>query len=187
MWRYIIRIYEFRTFFNNVIFCWMNDINKTIQSSGVIAVPSGPKSHTFTVILAVFALQPRWHHKPWKGLFTSWVRHMTGASSELGLIFVQFSTLLNKGRLQYFDMLLWQNKLESWSYATQLFESIKLVNRLPCRWNYRFPFERAQKGKTVKCAGNIPYLQLHRAQKTDLTVIREHIEVKIRDMEQASN
>ena len=37
--------------------------------SGVIAVPSGPKSHTFTVILAVFAPQPRWRHKPWKGLF----------------------------------------------------------------------------------------------------------------------
>ena len=36
--------------------------------SGVIAVPSGPKSHTFTVILAVFAPQPRWRHKPWKGL-----------------------------------------------------------------------------------------------------------------------
>ena len=32
--------------------------------SGVIAVPSGPKSHTFTVILAVFAPQPRWRHKP---------------------------------------------------------------------------------------------------------------------------
>ena len=28
--------------------------------SGVIAVPVGPKSHTFTVILAVFAPQPRW-------------------------------------------------------------------------------------------------------------------------------
>ena len=31
--------------------------------SGVIAFPSGPKSHTFTVILAVFASQPRWRHK----------------------------------------------------------------------------------------------------------------------------
>ena len=31
--------------------------------SGVIAVPSGPKSNTFTVILAVFAPQPRLHHK----------------------------------------------------------------------------------------------------------------------------
>ena len=29
-----------------------------------IAVPSGPKSHTFTVILAVFAPQPRWRQKP---------------------------------------------------------------------------------------------------------------------------
>ena len=37
--------------------------------SGVIAVPSGPKSHTLTVILAVFAPQPSWRHKPWKGLF----------------------------------------------------------------------------------------------------------------------
>ena len=32
--------------------------------SGVMAVPSGPKSHTFTVILAVFAPQARWRHKP---------------------------------------------------------------------------------------------------------------------------
>ena len=32
--------------------------------SRVIAVPSGPKSHTFTVILAVFAPQLRWRHKP---------------------------------------------------------------------------------------------------------------------------
>ena len=38
--------------------------------SGVIAVPNGPKSHTFTVILAVVALQPRWRHKPWKGLYS---------------------------------------------------------------------------------------------------------------------
>ena len=29
-----------------------------------IAVPSEPKSHTFTVILAVFAPQPRWRQKP---------------------------------------------------------------------------------------------------------------------------
>ena len=35
--------------------------------SAVIAFPSGPKSHTFTVILAVFAPQPRWPRKPWKG------------------------------------------------------------------------------------------------------------------------
>ena len=40
--------------------------------TGVTAVPSGPKSHTFTVILAVFAPQPRWRHKPWKGLFLSY-------------------------------------------------------------------------------------------------------------------
>ena len=35
---------------------------------GVIAVPSGPKSNTFTVILAVFPPQQRWQHKLWKGL-----------------------------------------------------------------------------------------------------------------------
>ena len=29
---------------------------------------SRPKSHTFSVILAVFAPQPRWRQKPWKGL-----------------------------------------------------------------------------------------------------------------------
>ena len=32
--------------------------------SGVTAFPSGPKSHTFTVILVVFAPQPIRHHKP---------------------------------------------------------------------------------------------------------------------------
>ena len=31
--------------------------------AALIAVPSGPKSHTFTVILAVFAHQPRLRHK----------------------------------------------------------------------------------------------------------------------------
>ena len=30
MRRFIIRIYGLRTFFNSLIFCWMNDINKTI-------------------------------------------------------------------------------------------------------------------------------------------------------------
>ena len=32
--------------------------------SGVVAVPSGPKSYTFIVILAVFVSQPRWRQKP---------------------------------------------------------------------------------------------------------------------------
>ena len=36
--------------------------------SDVIAVQSGTKSHTFTVILAVFAPQPRWCHKLGKDL-----------------------------------------------------------------------------------------------------------------------
>ena len=34
--------------------------------SGVIAVQNGPKSHTFTLILAMFASQPRWRNKPLK-------------------------------------------------------------------------------------------------------------------------
>ena len=65
MIRFIIRIYG-RLYF---LFYWMNDIYKTpfkvVENvgnpplcSGVIAVPSGPKSHTLTVILAVFAPQP---------------------------------------------------------------------------------------------------------------------------------
>ena len=41
--------------------------NPTLCSS--VAFQSGPKSHTFTVILAMFAPQPRWCHKPWKGLY----------------------------------------------------------------------------------------------------------------------
>ena len=44
--------------------------------SGVIAIPSGLKSHTFIVILAVFAPQPRWGHKPWKGLLQSIQFHL---------------------------------------------------------------------------------------------------------------
>ena len=42
--------------------------------SGVIAVPSGPKPHALTVILAVFAPQPRWRHqrhKPSEGQLVS--------------------------------------------------------------------------------------------------------------------
>ena len=31
--------------------------------SGVIAVQNGPKAHTFTLILAIFASQPRWRNK----------------------------------------------------------------------------------------------------------------------------
>ena len=38
--------------------------------SSIIAVPSGPKSHRITVILAVVAPQPRWRHKPWKGVLS---------------------------------------------------------------------------------------------------------------------
>ena len=39
--------------------------------SGKIAVPSGPKFHTVTIILAVFAHHSRWRHKPWKGLLVT--------------------------------------------------------------------------------------------------------------------
>ena len=79
--RFIIRIYAARrTFFNRLISIeWMISIKlfKVVANvgnpplcSGVIAFPSGPKSHTLTVILAVFAPQPRWRHqrhKPWEG------------------------------------------------------------------------------------------------------------------------
>ena len=46
----------------------MANIGNPLLCSGVIAGPRGPKPHTFSVILAVFAPQPRWRHKPWKGL-----------------------------------------------------------------------------------------------------------------------
>ena len=83
MIRFIIRIYERHYFF----FYWINDIYKTpfkvVEKvgnpplcSGVIAVPSGPKSHTLTVILAVFASQPRCCHKPWKSLFLVYSPHL---------------------------------------------------------------------------------------------------------------
>ena len=44
--------------------------------SGAIAVQNGPKSHTLTLILAVFASQPRWRHKPWKSLFHVYSPHL---------------------------------------------------------------------------------------------------------------
>ena len=44
--------------------------------SGVIAIPSGLKSHTFIVILAMFGPQPRWRHKRWKGLLQSIQFHL---------------------------------------------------------------------------------------------------------------
>ena len=80
MRRFIIRIYRRRTFFSSLIFCWMNDINKNIWGSGKFwksaclhgrysGFLSGPKSRTFTVIFSEFVRQPRWRHKPWKGLF----------------------------------------------------------------------------------------------------------------------
>ena len=39
--------------------------------SGVIAVQNRPKAHTFSLILAVFASQPRWRNKPWKILLVA--------------------------------------------------------------------------------------------------------------------
>ena len=78
MKRFISRIYVRRTFFNSLIVCcWMISIKlfKVVANvtnpplcSGDLAVPRGQKSHTFTAILAVFAPQSTWRHKPWKGL-----------------------------------------------------------------------------------------------------------------------
>ena len=81
---FIIRIYGRRYFF----FYWMNDIYKTpfkvVENvgnpplcSGVIAVLSESKSHTLTVLLAVFASQPRWRHKLWKNLFHVYSPHLS--------------------------------------------------------------------------------------------------------------
>ena len=80
---FIIRIYGRRYFF----FYWMNDIYKTpfkvVENvgnpplcSGVIAVPSGSKSHILTVLLAVFASQPRWRHKLWRSVFHVYSPHL---------------------------------------------------------------------------------------------------------------
>ena len=54
----------------------MANVGNPPLRSGVIAVPSGPKSHTFTVILAVIASQPRCRHKPWKSLFHVYSPHL---------------------------------------------------------------------------------------------------------------
>ena len=54
----------------------MQNVGNPPLCSGVIAVPSGPKSHALTVILAVFAPQPRMRHKPWKSLFPVYSPHL---------------------------------------------------------------------------------------------------------------
>ena len=52
--------------------------------SGVIAFPSGPKSHTFTVILAVFAPQPRWRLKlkSFYAVINLYVLHILNSTKE---------------------------------------------------------------------------------------------------------
>ena len=55
------------SFFNRISLKLMKvvaNVGNPPVCSGGIAVPSGPKSRTLTVILAVFAAQPRWRHKP---------------------------------------------------------------------------------------------------------------------------
>ena len=49
----------------------MANVGNPPLCSGVIAVQNGPKSHTFTLILAMFASQPRWRNKPWKSLLAA--------------------------------------------------------------------------------------------------------------------
>ena len=74
--------------------------------SGIIEVPSGPKSHIFTVILAVFAPQPRWRHKPWKGLFAS-----------KNLLFLLIFFLLDKNRtLTPTSMVIWNFMIDFYRF-----------------------------------------------------------------------
>ena len=52
--------------------------------SGATAVQSRPKSHIFTLNLAVVAPQPRWRQTPWNGLFRGkWAMHVSG---DLGIM-----------------------------------------------------------------------------------------------------
>ena len=75
--------------------------------SGVIAVPSGPKSNTFTVILAVFAPQPRLHHK---GLICLFSFNSALYSTKVG-----YNTLIcfcnkinwNRGKLKLRKSIIW--------------------------------------------------------------------------------
>ena len=66
--------------------------------SGVIAVPIGPNSHTFTVILAVFAPQPRWPRKPWKGPLIIYATQQWKKKSECNntLTFIHLYLAANK-------------------------------------------------------------------------------------------
>ena len=77
MRRFIIRIYGRHTFFNTLfsvewmisikLFKVMVKVGNLSLFSGATAVQSWPKSHAFTVNLAVFAPQTRWRSKTVEG------------------------------------------------------------------------------------------------------------------------
>ena len=73
--------------------------------SGATAVQSGrPKSHTFTVNFAVFAPQPRWRQKPWKGLLSTELRYaFQGDSSYLCVIWSSNSTRYCFGTVYHYS------------------------------------------------------------------------------------
>ena len=62
--------------------------------SSATAVQSQPKSHTFTVNLAVFAPHPRWRQKPWRGLFSPSIPESTSKNKNLCS-----TKLINTGRI----------------------------------------------------------------------------------------
>ena len=59
--------------------------------SGATAVQSRPKSHTFTIDFVVFAPQPIWRQKPWKGLLSTELRYVF---KEIQVIFASYVALI---------------------------------------------------------------------------------------------
>ena len=83
----------------------------------VIAVPSGPKSHTFTIILAVFIPQPRWCHKPGKDLLSQLVKRVinvvAGMITPSVYCMVSWGVMINSQQLPNARKFL---SLISWNY-----------------------------------------------------------------------
>ena len=111
--------------------------------SGVIAVPIGPNSHTFTVILAVFANQPPWPRKPWKGPLIIYAIQQWKKKSECNntLTFIHLYLAANKVNREF--ELATKNRMKLWGfskthkfsscYFSFFIQSSNVTNKLPKR------------------------------------------------------
>ena len=94
--------------------------------SGVIAIPSGLKFHTFIVILAMFGPQPRWRHKPWKGLLQSIQFHLYEDSKSCVVVCI---TVVWRQQWHFWD----ERHCESLKKKMALLDA-KHRNRVKCGW-----------------------------------------------------